>query len=56
MTEIEKQFRYAAFRFEMWSQGRGSYQTIDKDFADGLLDKEWREHIENFGKPNVERT
>ena len=42
--ELSKQCRYAAFRFKMWTEGRGSYAQIDQDFADGKLDAEWKEH------------
>ncbi len=45
MTEAEKDFIYCAFRMKMWSDGRGSYRTIDADFAAGLLDNEWREYL-----------
>jgi hypothetical protein len=48
--ELLLQFRYAAFRMKMWGEGRGTYHNIDQDFADGRLDKEWKEWCEKFGK------
>ena len=51
LTDAEKQFVYCvycAFRMKMWGEGRGTYHTIDRDFADGVFDKEWREYLESL--------
>ena len=46
LTEAEKDFIYCAFRMKMWGEGRGTYHTIDSDFAAGNLDKEWRQYLD----------
>jgi hypothetical protein len=45
ISEAEKDFIYCAFRLKMWGEGRGTYRSIDADFAAGSLDKEWREYL-----------
>lgn len=45
LTEAEKDFIYCAFRMKMWGEGRGTYLSIDADFASGYLDKEWRDYL-----------
>lgn len=41
----ERWITYCMFRYRLWHEGRGTYDEIDQQFGDGLLEKEWMDFL-----------